>query len=286
MFQLYRSIEDNKNDTIISANYLALIALSNLILCGIAHKKKSLTLSGAFATFIVGTFVFMNIGFGGWCILVVFFVSSTILTKIARPYSMRVASGIQKKGGCRDYMQVIANGGPATICAILYGLTGNHVYLTFYACAVAESNSDTWAGEIGILSNKPPVLITSFKECEPGLSGGVTILGTFGGFCGSVVIAISWFAIFYNYKELNHFSESLIIIISGFVGCIMDSVLGSTVQGHYYDESTKQITEHPVRNGVKLPLKKGISFIDNDIVNILSNICSIIIAYALEKCLQ
>ena len=219
-------------------------------------------------------------------ILIIFFVSSTILTKIARPYSMRVAIGIQKKGGCRDYMQVIANGGPATVCAILYGLTGDRIYIMLFGCAIAEANSDTWAGEIGILSEKPPVLITTFKECEPGLSGGVTVYGTLGGFCGSALIAISWFIIFHKLGNSDYISDSIIIAISGFTGCIIDSILGCTVQGHYFDESTNRITEHSIKNGVKLPLCKGISFIDNDIVNLLSNIYSIIFAYVLETCLS
>lgn len=279
-------IGDQILDTVGPAWYIVLIILSNALLCRIAYKKKSLAFSGTIATLIVGALVFWNLGFGGWMILIIFFVSSTLLTKIARPYSMRVAVGIQKKGGCRDYMQVIANGGPATVCAVLYGITGDHIFLMLFGCAVAEANSDTWAGEIGILSDQSPVLITTFKECEPGLSGGVTILGTFGGLCGSALIAISWFIIFHKFGNFDYLSDTIIIIISGFTGCIIDSILGCTVQGHYYDESTNRITEHPTRNGAKFPLCRGFAFIDNDIVNLLSNIYSIIFAYVLDTCLS
>lgn len=279
-------IGDQILDTVGPSWYIVLIVLSNLLLCRIAYRKKSLAFSGTVATLFVGVFVFWNLGFYGWMILIIFFVSSTILTKIARPYSMRVAIGIQKKGGCRDYMQVIANGGPATVCAILYGLTGDHIYLMLFGCAVAEANSDTWAGEIGILSEQPPVLITTFKECETGLSGGVTILGTFGGFCGSFLIAIFWYIFYRKMGDFDYFSDTIIIALSGFTGCLMDSILGCTVQGHYYDESTDRITEHSIRNGVKLPLCRGVSFIDNDIVNLLSNNYSIIFGYVLQTCLS
>lgn len=265
--------------------YIIIIICSNVLLCRIAYLKKSLSFTGTIATLLVGSFVFWNLSLSGWMILIIFFVSSTILTKIARPYAKRVAKGIQKKGGCRDHIQVFANGGPATICAILYGFTGNHSFLVLFGAAIAEANSDTWSGEIGIMSKKKPILISTMKECEPGLSGGVTVVGTFGGFCGSVLIAISWACFFHSKGDFDWFSDSICIALAGFSGAIIDSILGSTVQAHYYDETTDRITEHRVKNGVELPLCKGIEFIDNDAVNFLSNIYSVVFAYLLDTCL-
>jgi uncharacterized membrane protein len=34
------------------------------------------------------------------------------------------------------------------------------------------------------------VLLTNFKTCKPGISGGVTLLGTLTGIAGSVFIAL------------------------------------------------------------------------------------------------
>ncbi|OHS93435.1 integral membrane protein [Tritrichomonas foetus] len=274
-------VGDHVLETVGPIWYFILIVLANMLLCKIAYQKKSLSLTGTAATLFVGTSVFWNIGLSGWLILIIFFVSSTILTKVARPYAMEASMGIQKKGGCRDHMQVFANGGPAAIAAILYGFTGDHLYLLLFGAAIAASTSDTWAGEIGILSDKPPVSIVTFQEVEKGLSGGVTVMGTIGGFLGSLTIAVSWYALYSSTGNYDWSTDMLCIAFAGFMGCMADSFLGATVQGHFYDEANNQITEHEYRNGVRLPLCKGIAFIDNDIVNLLSNLYAMVIAYFL-----
>jgi uncharacterized protein (TIGR00297 family) len=131
---------------------------------------------------------------------------------------------MQKKGGCRDHMQVVADGGLATLAAIGYGATGAELFLVLFAASMAESNADTWAREIGILSKKPPVCITDLlKKVQPGLSGGVTLLGTAASLVGSFVIALTTALAVRNLGQ-----KVAIITISDFVGALVDSVLGAT----------------------------------------------------------
>lgn len=257
--------------------YPVIILLADALLCAFAYKKRSLSKSGVVMTMIVGCFVFYFLGLPGWMTLIVFFATCTVLTKIARPKSKKVADGIQKKGGCRDYMQVIANGAPATLCAILYGLTGKYIFIVLFGAAMAESNADTWAGEIGILSEVPPVMITTLQPVPPGLSGGVTILGTVGCLAGSVVIALTWYIGFSSAA----IADAVVIAISGFVGGMMDSLMGATLQGHYWDTDREQITEHESRNGKKYKLVRGIKWMDNDMVNLMSNASAILMALIL-----
>jgi uncharacterized membrane protein len=62
---------------------------------------------------------------------------------------------------------------------------------------------------------------------------------------------------------------------------LLDSVLGATVQAHYYDEVGDRITEHAVVDGRILPLESGIRWVDNDMVNLLSNVASALFGMSL-----
>jgi uncharacterized membrane protein len=73
------------------------------------------------------------LGFGGWLVLVLFFVSWSAIGR----YACRV---IHLVGA---HMQEIANGARATICAVLDGLTGPPFWPRALAATIAESNPDT-----------------------------------------------------------------------------------------------------------------------------------------------
>jgi uncharacterized protein (TIGR00297 family) len=175
-------------------------------------------------------------------------------------------------------MQVLANGGLSTLSAILYGFFGYDPFILAFGVGVAASNSDTWAGEIGILSNKRPVLITHpFTDVPHGLSGGVTLLGNFASFVGSAVISLIWYFSFQSTYSGSPLSSIVVVAISGACGSIIDSVLGATLQAHYLDKERGQLTEHETLNGHKLELARGVSWMDNDVVNLLANLGAIVI---------
>jgi uncharacterized protein (TIGR00297 family) len=246
-----------------------------------SYRRRSLSLSGAIATFTVGSIIFFTTGLYGWTVLIVFFFTCVGIGRLARRVSRNVADGLQKKGGCRDYMQVIANGGPATVCSFLYFLTGSPIWLRAYGAAMAESNSDTWAGEVGLFSKTPPVLITRpWCSVEPGLSGGVTALGTSACFAGALLIGLTA-GILFRSASTNLFREIVIITITGFAGGLWDSVLGATVQAHYWDTVRNRITEHESRDGVRFQLHRGWAWVDNDIVNLSSNLFAVALAVLL-----
>src|SRR5690554_5805720 len=97
-------------------------ALINLIAVILAYLLNALTFSGIISSFLTGYIIYYFICFGGWILLLLFFVTSFVLGKIASFYSPYKVDFIQQKGSRRDWAQVMANGLLATFCALLYGL--------------------------------------------------------------------------------------------------------------------------------------------------------------------
>ena len=257
--------------------YLALLMLAFSL---VAYKARQLTASGSAVAFFVGFGITYFLGFGALTTMLLFFLFAGVLSKFAKMRTTVDAESIQKKGSKRDGMQVFANGGMALVAAVLYGLSPSIVPLVMFASSVAEAASDTFAGEIGILSKGQPVSIITGRKMKPGLSGAVSALGSIAGLLGSLFIALYWMSNFFP-LEGKSFAYASVVAISGFFGCLMDSVLGATVQAHYYDQERDCLTEHPTVNGEKLPLERGIRWIDNDLVNLMSNVVATLLGASL-----
>lgn len=257
--------------------YLCLIMLAFSLA---SYKARQLTASGAIVAFFVGFGTTYFLGFGALTTLLLFFLFAGVLSKFAMIRSKVDAQRIQKKGSRRDGMQVFANGGMALVSAVLYAISPSMVALVMFASSVAEAASDTFAGEIGILSRSQPVSIITGRKMKPGLSGAVSALGSIAGLLGALLIALYWMGNFLP-LEPRSFAYASIVAVSGFFGCLLDSVLGATVQAHYYDQERACLTEHPTSKGEKLPLERGIRWIDNDLVNLISNVVATLLGASL-----
>lgn len=267
-----------------SLNTGVLLALINAFMAAVAvnaYRKKHLTASGAVAAHISGTVVFYSLRLEGFILFFFFYASCNAIGKICRRKAEK--DNFEKKGSCRDALQVLANGLMAVLASLIYLTTGRTVALIMFGAALAEATSDTWAGEIGRLSQRDPVSIWTHKKVEKGMSGGVTPLGILGGFLGSLLISVIWLLFF---PVANGVLYALIICISGLAGCINDSLLGATAQALYLDRENKTYTEKETdKDGKPLELIRGIRWLDNDMVNLSSNVFSAVLALALSRIL-
>ena len=234
-----------------------------------AHRRGSLTQSGALWAAIVGTVVF---GFGdgiAGVALVGFFLSSTWLGKLRRGETAESsdADSVIEKGDCRDGLQVLANGGPSAVFCTLYALTGKTMYLVGGLASLAAANADTWATEIGLRSPSLPRHILTLEEVPAGTSGAITATGTLGMVAGAVFIGLL------TYLEPGRGSvlRTLLVIFGGIFGGWMDSVLGATVQEKRQCVKCGEATEQSrhICGGATL-VTEGIAGIDNDTVNALA----------------
>ncbi|TFF86175.1 MAG: DUF92 domain-containing protein [Promethearchaeota archaeon] len=247
---------------------------------------KVVDLSGLIAGLIVGLIIWI---FGGWSwflIILLFHLLAAVMTKFK--FKKKEVSGLaQEKGGARGWPNVTANG----LVAALFSLSSGIYYLLFsvkldilffgFIGAVAAMTADTIATELGLLSKTQPRLITTFKKVIPGTSGGVTILGELAALLGSSIIGLfGWVLAIFN-PVFNLISGNLIVsysivfgaIAGGLLGCLVDSIIGATVQGLYNCSKCDKITEKKVHGcGTITDQIQGIALIDNNVVNLLGSI--------------
>lgn len=190
-------------------------------------------LKGSTAALFVGAFVVFT-GTLSWLILMlVFSVGSHIATKawINRKRDLRLQEGTAGERSSSNviYAAVIGLG----ISSLNFAHVVNAPYFELFAISFAVVNADTFASEIGVLDKKV-YLITNLKRVQPGVNGGVSVLGQIAALGGSFVIAITYGLL--SYPNVNILSLVLIGVM-GFVGCQIDSLLGATLENR--DRLTK-----------------------------------------------
>jgi uncharacterized protein (TIGR00297 family) len=235
--------------------------VSSVIIVFYAYKKQSLSLSGSLSAFVLGLIVSL---FGGWdfiLILFAFFISSSLLSKLDNNKSK------DKIHDPRTIVQVLANGGIGAFLVVGYAFAQEDlksIFRLLYMISFAVATADTWASEIGKLSKQRPIHIITFKSIKKGLSGGVTWLGTIASFFGSLFV--------YAFSFL-----SPLIILYGFMGSLLDSILG-TIQRKYLTKEhglVEVLEEYHV-----VIEQQGLMFLDNNMVNFLSNLIVVSVAAA------
>jgi uncharacterized protein (TIGR00297 family) len=205
---------------------LVVVCLSG-ILSALALFMGLLTRSGAIASFIIGLIIGMCGSIDWLFLLIVFTVIGFVVTKIG--LSKKTAKGLQEgKHGERNYQNVLGVGIPSCIFAIMNLILGEEYYFLMsigYIGTIAVAAADTAASEIGI-KDKKVWLITTFKRVEPGVNGGISVMGTFIAFVGAIVTTIiGWLVIFHT---LDY--ALFIPVIAGVIGCMADSVVGATLE--------------------------------------------------------
>lgn len=258
---------------------LAGLALSTAI--GLfAYRRHSLTFSGVLGAIITGSLIF---GLGGWVMgltLIAFFVYGTVLSKYKERQKNEVAADKFDKGSRRDIGQALANGGLGAVLAAFFFLNPSQLWLfAAFVGTMATVNADTWATELGVLSKRPPRMITSGKIVAPGTSGGITLRGTMAAALGALAIGVSVWALLAGKALFNNGFDWLAFwwvlpagLLGGLLGTMLDSLLGASVQAMFTNPETSKETEKRIaRNGVKNVFKRGWPFMDNDAVNFISS---------------
>ncbi|MFN8475958.1 MAG: DUF92 domain-containing protein [Anaerolineae bacterium] len=252
----------------------------------LGYRSGSLSRSGVLGAIITGTLIF---GLGGlvWgALLVFFFVSSSLLSHWKEAQKAEAAEKFSK-GSRRDISQALANGGVGAALAVGNWLAPHPAWLLAYTGAMAAVTADTWATEIGVLSRRPPRLITTLRPVPVGTSGGITLLGTLAAFAGGLFIGVAAAALVALTRLLPWLPTSgpaasttaltLAGAVAGVGSALFDSLLGATVQRQYRCDVCGQVTERHTHHGQPTRVVRGWPWLNNDAVNFLASLAGALI---------
>lgn len=250
-------------------------ALGFLVACVVAVgavRTGALARDGAFASIVVGTLC-VAAGWSWAALLMVFFVTSSALSHVRPATRTRLTDAIVAKGGARDAVQVLANGGAFALAALLSLIVPWSGWMPVGAGALAAVTADSWGTEIGTLAATRPRLITSFRPVPAGTSGAVTPLGLAASAAGALLIALTaW---------LLHWPTAAAIaaLVGGVGGALIDSLLGALWQAKRWCPLCDTGTERAVHVcGSVTKRAGGVSWLDNDGVNFMTGAAGAMLA--------
>lgn len=176
--------------------------------------------------------------------LLVVFAVTLAATRVghARKLQLRTA---EPPGG-RTAAQAMANLG---IAAFMVAVAGK-AWPVLALAALAEAAGDTSSSEIGMAFPGKTWMITTFKAVPAGTDGGISLFGTIAALLGAASVAVAAVA-----TGLVPPGRITIIILAGFFGTIVDSLLGAVFE------------------------RRG--WLDNDLVNLLSTAAAVGMAWAM-----
>ncbi len=188
-----------------------------------AYRAKTIDLSGVFTAVLFGVILISFAGVNWFFVVIMFFILGSIFTKFR--YSEKEFLGVaQGKQGRRGYMNAFANAGVGIVGSVLYGLTGDIIFIALFLGSISTATADTLASEIGVTGGKP-YLITTFRQVQPGTNGGVTVLGELACIFGAVIICGMAFVL-----GVAPWYVCLIGVVTGFIGTNLDSLYGALLE--------------------------------------------------------
>ncbi|GAC1577538.1 MAG: hypothetical protein NVS3B7_10880 [Candidatus Elarobacter sp.] len=188
------------------------------------------------------------------------------------------------KAGPRTAMQVLANGGIATVCAVTWAATHEPRWVWAFAGAYAAATADTWATEIGTLVRGRPRSIFTLRPIATGLSGGITFAGTLAEIGGAAwLAAVTVAACPYALAAVSSLPRAgTVLALAGVAGATFDSLLGGSIQElRRCDACNRRCETDPHACGSPARLVRGVSGVTNDAVNVAATLAGAIVAGAL-----
>jgi uncharacterized protein (TIGR00297 family) len=219
--RFFSLISDNHIIMLIADIAVYIILLLGAILSYITHK---LTLVGAISGMLVGLLIYKGTGYPGIAMLALFFMVSSWATGWQAAKKILDNSHENKSG--RTAGQVLANGG---VAALLGALAWYHPYYEpaaqlMIAGSFAAATADTLSSELGMIYGRRFFNVLTFKSDSRGLDGVVSLEGTLIGLAGVALIALIY-AFYFGWGI-----PMVWIIIAGFVGNLVDSILGASLE--------------------------------------------------------
>lgn len=190
-----------------------------------SYTSGKLTLEGSLTGALIGFIIFKGGGLPCFIMLTFFFTAGSAATKWQRGKKALMNAADDHKGR-RTAEQVLANGGVAILLAAWAWLQPEYLSLAqlMIAGSFAAATADTLSSELGTVYGRRFYNIITLKKDTRGLDGVVSLEGTIIGVLGAAAIA-AIYSLGFNWNV--YFA---VIILSGFTGNVVDSILGAWLE--------------------------------------------------------
>ncbi|KUJ08068.1 DUF92 domain-containing protein [Mollisia scopiformis] len=251
--------------------YIALPAVAALVYR--AYSRKSLTPLGIASAGMTGLAHALHPFSLPFALLFVFYFGCMRATRVKHEIKAKLtlnAAGGTGGEGTRIHTQVFANSLSGSLLCIMYalhyyldvdekprygqcwtwgaGASTQDVLLVGIIANYAAVTADTFSSELGILSTKPPRLITSrtFKRVPHGTNGGVSSVGTLAGVLEAFLIAVATVILLPvcdGWSAWQNLFCLCTVTSCGLFGTLIDSFLGGCLQETIIDSDTGKVLE-------------------------------------------
>lgn len=248
----------------------------------LALRMRMLSLGGGIMAALIALAVVASQGWVWLGPLFLFMISGVLLGRLNPGHGPGIKSDRTdaKHGRPRDAMQVFCNGGIYALLAVADDFHAD-VWMTISICTAM---CDTWASEIGMYARWTTINIATLRRVPPGLSGGISLAGTLGGFAGAMLMGLFICAITTGHTPQPGWPVAAISVIlfswaslwfSAFAmgGMLLDSLLGGLLQPKFDDGAGVGDT------GARQV--SGLLWMTNDVVNLVSNALTVTLAAVL-----
>ncbi len=236
-------------------------------------------MGGSILAYFIGLVLIFTNGVIPFLLVLLAFILANLATsyRIEDKISLKL---IVAKKPIRDWRNVFGNGIPIVIFAVLERIYSSDIFMIAFVASIATFLSDTMSTEIGVLSKKEPILVTSLEKTHRGRSGAISLEGTLTGVLSSVIFSLIS-VYFLNY---HRFLEFIIIVsISSVLANFLDSFLGVTLQANYFCDYCKVFSEEKIHTcGNPCRHTSGLKFVNNHVVNFLAILAGGIFAMILS----
>jgi uncharacterized protein (TIGR00297 family) len=270
----------------------------------LAYKAHFVDISGLVAAFVVGFTIWYTGGPASFVIILFFFMSAGLATKYK--YKAKVAKNVAQEGkGKRSWVNVFGSGFiPMMFSVAMYTAAmvptlaeAGWPFFLFggYVGAVATTSADTLASEVGVFSKSKPRLITNLRRKVPsGTIGAVSLLGEgvaiFAGlFIGviAVVFALLTPSLIPGLVASGSIVWDYVLfliplsILTAFIGCNIDSLLGAVLQNRFVCEICGAITDKEFHCDYETKYVGGFKSFTNMHVNLGSSVTGSVLGIVL-----
>ncbi|ASC70724.1 putative membrane protein [Halomicronema hongdechloris C2206] len=220
--------------------------------------KKLLTVAGYFHAWILGVLIWGCLGWAGYTVVMVYFLVGSAVTRIgaARKQAAGIAEG---RSGRRGPENVWGSAAAGSLCALGIlalqaqgNMAGGALLALGFVASFSTKLSDTTASEVGKAYGRRTFLVTTLKPVPPGSEGAVSLEGTLAGVVASVAIAFVGWAV-----GLIPASGIILCAIAALIATTCESLIGATLQ-------------------------ETITWLTNELVNVINTLIGAIIAIALQ----